>query len=54
MIASDVSDENVFFHFTAIPGEGYRTLRPDTPVRFEVVKSRAGLTAHNVQNEEES
>ncbi len=48
-IASDVSDDDVFFHFTAIPGEGYRTLRPGTPVRFEVVKSKAGLTARNVQ-----
>ncbi len=48
-IAGDVSDEDVFFNFTAIPGEGYRTLRPGTPVRFEVVKSEAGLTARNVQ-----
>ncbi len=49
MIASDVSDGDVFFHFTAIPGEGYRTLRSGTPVRFEVVESEAGLTARNVQ-----
>lgn len=54
MIASDVSDDGVFFHFTAIPGEGYRTLRPGTPVRFEIVKSEAGLTARNVQKEGES
>jgi cold shock CspA family protein len=51
-IASDVSDDEVFFHFTAIPGEGYRTLRPGTPVRFEVVESEAGPTARNVQKEE--
>lgn len=51
-IASDVSDEEVFFHFTAIPGEGYRTLRPGTLVRFEVVDSMAGLTARNVQRED--
>jgi cold shock CspA family protein/peroxiredoxin len=50
-IASDVSDEEVFFHFTAIPGEGYRTLRPGMSVRFEIVESKAGLTAHNVQKE---
>jgi cold shock CspA family protein/peroxiredoxin len=54
MIASDISDEEVFFHFTAIPGEGYRTLRPGVPVRFEVVKSKSGLMARNVQKEEES
>lgn len=54
MIQSDTSDDDVFFNFTAIPGEGYRTLRPDTPVRFEVVKSEAGLTARNVQEKEEA
>ena len=48
-IASEASNSDVFFHFTAIPGEGYRTLKPGTPVRFEVVKSEAGLTARNVQ-----
>ena len=48
-IDSDVSDDGVFFNFTAIPGEGYRTLRPGTPVMFEVVKNGAGLTARNVQ-----
>ncbi len=51
-ITYDSSDEEVFFHFTAIPGEGYRTLRPGTVVRFEVVDSMAGLTARNVQRED--
>jgi cold shock CspA family protein/peroxiredoxin len=50
-ITSDSSDEVVFFHFTAIPGEGYRTVRPGTSVRFEVVDGAAGLTARNVQKE---
>jgi cold shock CspA family protein/peroxiredoxin len=49
MIARDVSDDDVFFHFTAIPGEGYRTVRPGASVSFEVVESRAGPTARNVQ-----
>jgi cold shock CspA family protein/peroxiredoxin len=53
-IASDVSDDDVFFHFTAIPGEGYRTVRPGTLVSFEVVESKAGPTARNVQKEEGS
>ncbi|MGV0028404.1 redoxin domain-containing protein [Phormidesmis priestleyi] len=30
MIARDDSDEDVFFNFTAIPGEGYRTLQAGT------------------------
>ena len=50
-ITSESSDGEVFFHFTAIPGEGYRTLRPGTSVRFEIVESKAGLTAHHVQKE---
>jgi len=49
MIASNISDDDVFFHFTSIPGAGYRTLRPGAVVRFEVVEGEAGLTARNVQ-----
>jgi cold shock CspA family protein/peroxiredoxin len=48
-IASESSSSDVFFHFTAIPGEGYRTLKPETAVRFEVVESEAGPTARNIQ-----
>ncbi|HET7479951.1 MAG TPA: redoxin domain-containing protein [Rubrobacteraceae bacterium] len=45
-------DEDVFFNFTAIPGEGYRTIRPGTPVRFEVVEhANTGPTARNVQED---
>jgi peroxiredoxin/cold shock CspA family protein len=42
----------VFFSFTAIPGEGYRTLRPGTPVSFELVENEMGPTARNVQRVE--
>ena len=49
MIARAETGEDVFFHFTAIPGQGYRTIRPGTPVQFEVVQSKAGLAARNVQ-----
>ena len=49
VIASDVSDDDVFFHFTAIPGEGYRTVRPGASVSLAVVESGAGLTARNVR-----
>ena len=41
--------EAVFFNFTAIPGEGYRTIRPGTPVEFEVVEHANGPTARNVR-----
>src|SRR5438128_1131919 len=49
MIARDGTGDDVFFHFTALPGQGYRTIRAGTPVKFEVVESRTGPTARNVQ-----
>lgn len=51
MIASDGTGEAIFFNFTAIPGEGYRTLQAGTLVKFELVESKAGLTARNVQKQ---
>ena len=48
-IESDASENGVFFSFTAIPGEGYRTLTPGTPVRFELVENETGSTARNIQ-----
>ncbi len=50
-ISRDDSGEDVFFNFTAIPGEGYRTIRPGTPVKFEVVDHPSGPTARNVQKD---
>ena len=52
MIARDGSGESsddVFFHFTALPGQGYRTIRPGTSVKFEIVENKTGLTARNIQ-----
>ncbi len=48
-IESDASENGVFFNFTAIPGEGYRTIKPGTPVRFELVENETGPTARNIQ-----
>jgi peroxiredoxin/cold shock CspA family protein len=48
-IESDASENGVFFNFTAIPGEGYRTLEPGTPVRFELVENETGPAARNIQ-----
>jgi peroxiredoxin/cold shock CspA family protein len=48
-IESDASENGVFFNFTAIPGEGYRTLSPGTPVRFDLVENETGPTARNIQ-----
>ena len=52
MIARAETGEDVFFHFTAIPGQGYRTIRPGSTVKFEIVESKAGPTARNVQQVE--
>ncbi len=48
IVRGDTAEE-IFFHFTAIPGQGYRTLRAGTLVRFEVVNHPSGPTARNIQ-----
>jgi peroxiredoxin/cold shock CspA family protein len=50
-IARDDGGEEVFFNFTAVPGEGYRTIGAGTPVVFEVVDNLTGPTARNIQYE---
>lgn len=41
--------EDVFVHFKAIQGEGYKTLNEGDKVQFEVQKGPKGLQAANVQ-----
>ncbi|NER12087.1 redoxin domain-containing protein [Leptobacterium flavescens] len=41
-------DELIFFNFTAIPGEGYRTIKAGEKVKFELVKTHTGLSATNI------
>jgi CspA family cold shock protein len=40
--------EDVFVHFTAIVGEGFRTLKEGQEVEFEVVQGEKGPQAENV------
>jgi peroxiredoxin/cold shock CspA family protein len=49
MIAREGAGDDVFFHFTALSGQGYRTIRAGVPVQFEFAQSRAGLAARNIQ-----
>jgi len=49
VIARDGSREKVFFQFTAMPGQGYRNIKPGVPVQFEVVEGRIGSIARNIQ-----
>ena len=40
--------EDVFVHFTAIQGNGFRSLSEGAQVEFEVVQGPKGLQASNV------
>ncbi len=40
--------EDVFVHFSAIEGDGYRSLEEGDAVEFEVVEGPKGLQAQNV------
>jgi CspA family cold shock protein len=42
------SGEDVFVHYTAIQGDGYRNLQEGAAVEFEVVKGPKGFQASNV------
>jgi len=41
--------EDVFVHYTAIEGAGFRTLREDQEVEFSVEQGPKGLQAVNVR-----
>ncbi len=40
--------EDIFVHFSAIKGEGFRTLREGQKVNFDVTRGPKGLQASNV------
>ncbi|OGF53266.1 MAG: cold-shock protein [Candidatus Fraserbacteria bacterium RBG_16_55_9] len=47
-IEQDNGEPDVFVHFSAIKGEGYKTLREGQTVEFEIERDAKGLRAANV------
>ena len=48
-IAPDGDSPDVFVHFSAITGSGYRSLEDGQRVEFDVVQGRKGPEATNVR-----
>ena len=47
-IAQDGGGDDVFCHFSALTGDGYKSLNEGDGVEFEVEQGRKGLQAKNV------
>jgi CspA family cold shock protein len=48
-ITQDNGGEDVFCHYSAIQGDGFKSLAEGQKVEFEVVKGPKGLQAANVK-----
>jgi len=47
-IQADDLNQDIFVHYTAIQGEGFKTLEEGEPVNFELVQGPKGPLASNV------
>ncbi len=41
-------DRDVFFHYSQLNMEGFKTIEEDAEVEFELVEGERGLQAHNI------
>ena len=48
-ITPEEGGEDLFAHFSAIQGEGFKTLKEGQSVEFDVVKGPKGLQAANIR-----
>ena len=48
-ISQEGSSDDVFVHFSAIAGDGFKTLAEGEAVEFEVTQGPKGLQASNVR-----
>ena len=47
-ITNESTGEDVFVHFSGIPGEGYKSLEEGQNVTFDITEGNRGLQAVNV------
>lgn len=40
---------DVFFHYSELVMDGYKTIDPDSEVEFDLVEGERGLQAHNIK-----
>ena len=40
--------KDVFFHYSQLKMDGFKTIDSDAPVEFEMVETDRGLQAHNI------
>lgn len=48
-IRPDDSDSDVFFHWSYLKQEGYKTIKPDTKVSFDLGENHKGPMAINIE-----
>ena len=48
-LSNDDGGPEIFVHYSGIASDGYKTLKQDQPVEFEIVKGKKGPQAENVR-----